>query len=331
MDLSKFWVVAVISNPVRYQSRITLFEKFKKYMERYGVNLCVVELAYGDRPFSIAQNQYEEPRCIVPGETKTRVIQLRTWDELWHKENMINVGISRLPNDWEYVAWIDADVEFKDETWLEETWHQLQHHYIVQMFNQAIDFGPEDEIIQVHDGFMAMYWKNHMQAPQGHGHGGYYGYGVKGKFWHPGYAWAARREAIDYLGGLMDFPILGAADHHMALSLIGQGHRSLPGGVHPVYKEKILLWQERALRYLKKDVGYVNTTLFHHWHGKKKDRKYVERWDVVTKNGYNPSTDIKKDSQGIMQLVVESPRQMKLRDQIRLYFRQRNEDSIDLE
>ena len=330
-DLSKFWVVAVISNPVRFDSRVKLFERFKKYMERYNVNLCVVELAYGDRPYSIAQSQYEEPRCIVSGNEKTRVIQLRTWDEIWHKENMINVGISRLPSDWEYVAWIDADVEFKDDNWLEETWHRLQHHHVVQMFNQAIDFGPDDEIIQIHDGFMAMYWKNGMKPPQGSGYSGYYGYGGGKKTWHPGYGWAIRKEALEHLGGLMEFPILGAADHHMALCMIGEGERSLPKGIHSVYREKIMMWQDRALRYLKKDVGFVNTTLFHHWHGKKKDRRYVERWDVLTKNAFNPSTDLKKDSQGILQLVVESPRQIRLRDQIRLYFRNRNEDSIDLE
>ena len=32
---------------------------------------------------------------------------------LWHKENMINIGIRKLlPNNWKAVAWIDADIEF---------------------------------------------------------------------------------------------------------------------------------------------------------------------------------------------------------------------------
>jgi hypothetical protein len=66
------------------------------------------------------------------------------------------------------------------------------------------------------------------------------------------------------------------------------------------------------------------------WHGRKQQRGYVERWKILTGNNYDPDTDLKKDPQGLWQLVVESPRQIKMRDEIRAYFRSRNEDSRDL-
>lgn len=316
MDLSKFHVVTVISNPVRYRTRYDLYRRFAKHVADAGVQLTTVEIAFGDRPFEITEAG------------NPRHLQLRTFFELWHKENMINLGIAKLPADWEYVAWIDADVAFTRVDWPMETIHQLQHYMVVQMFQQCMDLGPNYEVIQQHNGFVWSYHQNDCKPPQGAGWGGYYGVERPKAFWHPGYAWAARREAIDHLGGLMDWPILGAADHHMALALIGEARRSVPGGISKRYLDEILEWQERADKFIQHDIGYVPGTINHFWHGKKKDRKYVERWDIITRNDFDPDTDLKRDWQGLWQLTDRKP---KLRDEIRAYFRQRNEDSIDLE
>ena len=44
---SQLWVVAVLNNPMRYKRRVELFHQFIARMKVTGVNLCVVELAYG--------------------------------------------------------------------------------------------------------------------------------------------------------------------------------------------------------------------------------------------------------------------------------------------
>lgn len=302
--IDKFWVVTVVSNPARYRSRYELFQRFRESIKEKGVNLLVVEVAFGDRPFEVttADNPHD--------------VQLRTWDELWHKENMINIGISRLPHDWEYVAWIDADIEFMRHDWVEETIHQLQHHYVVQMFQNAVDLGPTGEVIKVHDGFMWSY-KNRKPLPD-----------PKKNYphWHPGYAWAARREAIDHLGGLLDIPILGAADHHMAWALIGNVLKFTPKKISDGYKRHLQVWEDRAITHLHKDVGFVPGSIYHHWHGKKKDRRYVERWQILVSHGYDPDYDVKRDWQGLLAFSEQGER---MRADIREYFWIRNEDSID--
>lgn len=307
--LEKLWIVTVISNPVRYRSRYDLFHKFKRSVEKVGANLLVVELALGDRPFEVTE------------EGNPNHVQLRSWDEIWHKENMINIGISRLPQDWEYVAWIDADVEFMRHDWPEEIVHQLQHYQVIQLFQNAIDLGPQGEVLKTYDSFMWS-WITHQPLPySNHGCQGYYPH------WHPGYAWAARREAIDSLGGLIDFAILGAADHHMACALIGKvTEYAMPKKISPAYKKHLLIWQERAETHIRRDVGYMPGTIFHHWHGKKSDRKYVQRWDIIIKHKFDPEYDLKRDWQGVLTLTDKG---MRMRNDIREYFRQRNEDSID--
>lgn len=315
--LKNFYVVTMISNPVRYKSRYELYKRFEKMVLDAGAKLLTVEIAFGDRAHEITEagNPWH--------------LQLRTFNELWHKENAINLGIQRLPTDWEYVAWIDSDILFTRQDWLQETAHQLQHYHVVQMFSHAYDLGPNYEPIQEHKGFAYMYHQNYFYPPQGPGQDGYYC--ERKAFWHPGYAWAMRREAFDEVGGLVDFAVLGAADHHMALALIGQVGRSVPGKISPLYLDELKRWQARSEQFIKRDVGYVPGVINHWWHGKKKDRKYVERWDILTRNKFDPDDDLKRDAQGLYQLETAEERQIRLRDEIRHYMRQRNEDSIDLE
>lgn len=313
MDTSKLWVIAVISNPVRYQSRIDLFNAFKRRMDAAGVNLVVVEMAFGDRFFTVTDS------------TNPRHVQLRSEHELWHKENMIRAGIERLPWNWEYVAWIDADITFmrdpEDSTgWVTETVHQLQHYHVVQMFQHAIDLGPNGETLKVHNGFAYNYLRG-VQDVDSKG----YGYGYVG---HPGYAWACTRHAWDSIGGIQDAAILGAGDHHFALSLIGRVEASFPPKISQGYRDPWLQTQLLAEKFLARDIGCVPGSIVHHWHGKKKDRKYVERWEILTSNDFDPRWDLRRDYQGLWQLAGNK---IKLRDQIRGYMRARNEDSVDLE
>jgi hypothetical protein len=312
-------VIVPVFNPVRYHSRYSLHEEFvDRVRDDYDVELHVVELAFGDREWHVTAP--DDPNHV----------QLRTDDELWHKEGMINVAMGRLPKDWEYVAWIDGDVQFLNPRWASETIHQLQHHHIVQLFQNAVDLGPSGEVMQMHAGFAHQYVSGAPQVLNGSDVLSYYSYDageqVKAPFWHPGFAWAATREAVDAMGGLIDWAILGSADHHMALAWIGQAAKSAPPGLGSSYLDDLLTYQDRCERHIRRDIGYVPGTIMHHWHGKKRDRRYVDRWKILTENHFDPRRDIRRDHQG---LYLLDPDRIGLRDQVRSYMRARNEDSID--
>jgi hypothetical protein len=146
---------------------------------------------------------------------------------------------------------------------------------------------------------------------------------------HPGFAWACRREAWDEMGGLADLNILGAGDRITALALVGKAEYSLHPDCTDAYKKWVMDYQDRLLHLVRKDVGYVKGTIVHHWHGKKKDRKYWDRWQILVKNKYDPFLDIRRDWQGLIQ--IDDYQKPQLRDDIRRYMAVRNEDSIDLE
>jgi len=307
---STLYVVTAISNPARFRSRYDLYRGFAKRVADAGAVLVTVEVAFGGRPFEVTE--FGNPFHL----------QLRTDHELWHKENALNLGISRLPADWRYVAWIDADVQFARADWAQETLQQLQHFDFLQLFSHAQDLGPNHEPLKSFRSFAYSYHNQDKVSPLASG-SKYY----SGLDWHPGYAWAARRTALDHVGGLVDKAILGSADRHMAAALIGKVDTSYHPGVHRTYKDILHRWQERAERHVRRNLGYVDGVLYHHWHGKKADRKYSDRWKILVDRQFNHEVDLKRDSQGLYQLTDRS---FRLRDDVRRYFRSRNEDSVDV-
>jgi hypothetical protein len=302
----KLHIITSISNPMHFKSRAERYRRFEKEIHAQGGNLITVEAACGTDPHEVTQAN------------NPKHVQLRTNDVLWHKENMINIGVSRLPPDWEYVAWVDADLTFLNENWIEDTIERLQQYDVVQCWETACDLGPSGEIFLLAESFMSC-WAKRKPYRSNSGQTSY-------PYWHAGYAWACRRSAFETLGGLIERSILGAADHHMANCLIGTANMSLPRDVHPNMKKLVEDWEAKASS-LSKNMSFVPGTVAHHWHGKKADRKYRERWSILIDHQFDPMVDIEPDAQGLLKFTPAGER---LRKDVRDYFQQRNEDSIDL-
>lgn len=326
IELQHTWVVTMCSNPGRYRSRYDAHRRFIKHMSDSGAQVVVVEVAYGKREFEVTEAG------------NPLHVQLRSeHEEVWLKEPCWNIGLSRLSQIdplWAEVIFCDNDITFMHPRWLNECVHQLQSHMIVQPFSKVIFMGPDnnpeveaDGTPKVKSGFAYMYHQNMFQSPKGSGYGGYYG-AEKGGFWHPGFCMAFRRECFEGAGltGLLEVGVLGAGDHHMWLSLISQAERSLPAKVHPNYRQAVLDWQKDADRVIKGDIGYCEGMIAHTFGGPEQLRFYVDRWALL--GDFDPAKDIRRDWQGLPQLVTEDARQRRLRDMFRAYFRKRAEDSV---
>lgn len=323
--LKDFIVITPIINSPRYEVRAENYRKFKGVCDQAGVRLITVECAFGERPFEVTERD------------NWNHVQLRTVEELWHKENMINIGIEYAMQTWpdtKYVAWVDSDCfpMCPPRQWFEETFHELQHYEFVQMWEYLNNFGPDFQpVSQPQMSFMKTYAANGYTVPKGQnvahtlaGHSGMVSLG------RPGLAWAANVDALNRVGRLIDFTIIGSGDWHMAHGLVGAMEPSAAEHKLSRYSAKLLEWQERAERWIKRDVGFVTGTVGHWFHGDKVDRRYGDRGRILIDNGYNPDVDIKYDSQGLIQLETWEPRQIVMRDKIRDYFRRRNEDSVPL-
>jgi hypothetical protein len=215
----------------------------------------------------------------------------------------------------------DSDISFARDDWSNEILHALQHYAIVQPWSEAMDLDAHHQVISHKKSFAYCYTHG---LPR-HSSGTYYEPGAgKTYYWHPGYAIAMRRESFDQLGGLVDHCILGSGDFNMMYALIGEAESTIQRPLSDRYKSLILQWQERAERYIRRNVGYVSGTVLHHWHGPKTSRRYMDRWEILNETQFDPDVDLKRDWQGLWQLTDRS---IVLRDRLRAYFAQRDEDS----
>lgn len=353
----RLYVIAVISNPMRFRKRYRHYEAFQHQVEAAGATLLTVECAFGEREFEITSA------------TNPWNLQLRQFDSLWNKESTLNAGVQHLTKlvpGWKYFAWIDADVTFQRNDWAQEALHQMQHNKVVQLFSSCMDLTDDFEPLVdaggnfSQPGFIAQWYKTFRYGSHAGMDLGYsrkpgttvptvesfitesesYYSGAQLKTitgtkeipgeerlrpGHCGYAWAMRRDAYEELGGLLDVSICGANDHHMAAAFIGDILCSVNHQCHPAFLEELTTWGERAEAHIKPYVGFVPGLVTHHFHGSKAGRRYIDRWKILVDNQYNPRKHIRRDAQGLwVWNHPHTPRNLVV--DLRGYFAQRSED-----
>jgi hypothetical protein len=147
----------------------------------------------------------------------------------------------------------------------------------------------------------------------------------------PGLAWACTRKAWDDVGGLIDFAIWGGGDWHMAHALIGgKIEEMMREDLHRNYKNKVMQWYDRCRTHVRQNIGVMEGTVFHAWHGRKADRRYNEKHRILAECGFDPDRHLKRDFQGLWQLHDDgSNAYIKIRDAMRRVAKERDEDSND--
>ena len=299
----KLNVIIVISNPCLYARRYILMKEFinRILLEEEFVNLFIVELIYNNQKFIITESKNKNH------------LQLKTNVPLWHKENLINLGVKYLlPKNYKAFAWIDADIEFENSSWALDTLKILNGTKdIVQLFSHAIDMDHNKKTMNIFNSAGYCYCKEMSYISSGKDN------------WHPGFCYAITKTAYEKLGGLYELAILGSGDMIMMLSLLNRGLNAINELSTDDYKESILLFQENA-KHLR--FGYTPGVIRHHFHGKKINRKYGERWKILLNHNYSPKEHIKKNNNGI--LIPTDKFSDELKDNIMQYFKERNEDEF---
>jgi hypothetical protein len=297
------YVIAAIDNPEMYATRYKHFHAFAKHIEDSGAILYTIEVATGGRHFEVTQAGHP------------RHIQLRAQTELWRKENLQNIGVAHLPHDWKYVALCDADFLNTRPDWVQETLQALQRYDAVQLFSTFSSLKADHTVESTSDGFVYA-WTKSRPLPAG--------YSVRGA---PGGEWAYRRSAWESVEGLLQTPILGSADWYMSYALAGLSDTVKDtelGKCAPQYIAAIKEWCDRA-RALNGNIWYLDNHAIHYWHGPIAKRGYGWRWKILGSNCFDPYKDLKTEHSGLLELRGNKPR---LRDEIRAYFRSRQEDSL---
>jgi len=286
----KLNVIIVISNPLNYNRRYILAKEFinRILKEEKFVNLYIVELCYGN-----------EQEFMITEKHNKNHLQLRTIDPIWHKESMINVAVEYLlPHNWKAFAWIDADIEFENVNWAEDTLKLLNGSFdILQLFSHAVDMDRYEQAMSIFTSFSYNYYRLNKYCST-----------RNVNYSHSGYAWAISRNAYEKMEKLIDTCILGSGDYVMAMSII-----------RPLKNYEELHEKMKSFR-----LGYTTGVIRHYYHGSKINRQYQDRGKILVKHNFNPKIHLTYDVYGLICASEEMSKEFK--DDILQYFADRKED-----
>ena len=305
------WAVAAFYSPAGYATPLENYRRFRQGLREQSVPLLAVELGFGDRPFDLAPDDAD------------LLVQIRGGDALWQKERLLNLGISRLPEDCDKVAWLDADILFDRPDWAVETARLLQEYVVVQPYLERVRLGSGGSPADVE------------ALPVGLNDGEvYYGmaYGVAAKGYQAldshrrhgstGLAWAARRDLLDK-HGLYERELLGGGDTLTARGMFRAARIAKPEHFSPKALEHLRGWAEPFHADVRGSVAYVAATVFHLWHGSREGRRYGKRRRILVDHDYDPERDVEVGPEQAFCWASDKP---DLHRAVREYFEGRAED-----
>jgi hypothetical protein len=141
-------------------------------------------------------------------------------------------------------------------------------------------------------------------------------------WFHPGFAWAARRELLE-THGLLDHHILGGADSAMVCAMFAWWGHSMLSGLLPRMRTQTLSWARRFWTDVQGQVGCVRGTIRHLWHGERNNRRYHERREWLVELGFDPNHHLREDPGGLWEW---HPNAVSMADRAQQYFHARRED-----
>lgn len=300
------YVITTIFNPSK--TRLNLYKKFKEHILKKNVKLFTI----------VATN--DENLRIERTSSREFIFYVQTDCHIWLKENLLNYGITKLTNaypDWEYVALIDADIEFINPNWDRDTITALLTYKAVQMFSHITQLNKDYQPL---NSFALSYMEGRSRELHKKPCPDDKKYSWCGA---PGGAWAYTRDCMDAIYPLLDIGIVGSGDLHMVTALLNEASTSFMPDYTEEYKNYILNWQKKVQPYIKCNVGHVKGLILHYWHGSLKNRNYETRWKLLGKHKFNPMKDLTMDKNGLYSITPTKPYLIK---DIKDYFKSRKED-----
>ena len=229
-------------------------------------------------------------------------------DTLFFKENLWNLAAAEADSDT--LLFFDSDVYIRGNTWLRDTLKLLESHDILQPF-EAAAWTSREGTVEFSRRPTASAIARSVEPHPGH--------------YHPGFAWAFRRDSFLRIGGWYDRHPAGGSDTAFAYTLYEAATGSPavpPSGLLksfcecPSFREycSVVSAYCPSVSITRKCIAV------HRWHGSWKDRGYVTR-DSVFPIGDDGEYEVKYRADGLLSWYRKdgSARAMK-------YFMSRKED-----
>jgi hypothetical protein len=261
----------------------TNYKKFRKY---FPYPITTIEVALPKQKFFIDDS-----------------IKIRAnYDNIfWQKERCLNIAIENLPEDTEYISWVDTDIRFYNDNLLEDTYKALESYPVVQLFEECFEkpnINRYNNNISI--GSKIVNKLDHIKYP------------------HIGYSWAFHKNVL-IEDKLYDIDPVGNSDVLQLMTWLGTWNHACIIDLNSEYRQQFLLWAWDSYEKVESNIGYVSGKVEHFYHGRTEHRNYTSRNNILTTNNFSPSKDLEIDTNKLYKI-----KNSKLVEDIKDYLSQRS-------
>jgi len=182
---------------------------------------------------------------------------------MFYKEQLLNKLETVVPEEYTKLVCLDGDIMFDSPDWVNQVSASLDENDIIQPFSEACWLTPDNSKIRskkpsyaygiVHDK---------LKAPRSI------------HMYHPGFAWAFKREVFRKMGGFFDRAVIGNGDMLFVFNFIRDHVPEF--WIRDVLRSRFILdtWPayHAKIKELNSKIGYLTNKALHLFHGVRQNR-----------------------------------------------------------
>ena len=224
---------------------------------------------------------------------------VRSSSVLFHKERLCTLLEKRVPWRYSKLLFLDSDIIFSNPNWYSDLSKALEIYQVVHPFSTACWLDPTYK--EVMDERLSVLFMDRAK--------------VYSPAYHPGFGWAFQRSWFKRVG-FFQYGITGSGDTLSVSAWLGT--EFVKGYLRPALTPAYLEYknQPRPL------IGCIEGSIYHLWHGNRKNRKYQERHTIL--DGITDVRDIMKvNCDGAFEITNAA-----VAEKLKNYFKERDDDGV---
>ena len=279
-------VALTIFSPCGYAAPLMHYRRVAEMFKSAGVPVFTIALAYGD--------------AAPPVEGADFVV--RSDSVLFHKENLCNLIEARIPRQFTKIAFVDADLVFDCPRWYDRTSRLLDGVDVCQPMGSCHWTNPDGSEYRFRRTSAEILARGERFSHD----------------WHPGFAWAFRRDFYRAIGGFYEFSLVGGGDVVFVSALedcprdrVRFHNGNIPENATAEYDA-----YRGRIRDRKPRIGFLEDCgVWHLYHGSIENRLYHERVQWM------PKGELYRNADGVLE-AKDPVERLRMKE----YFGARKED-----
>jgi len=283
--------------------------KFKRLLR----NILYVIKSLKDKniPYFVIECVFNGAAPEIPD--ATMVVKSNSY--MFYKEQLNNKLETVIPEQYTKLVCMDGDIMFDTPDWLDQVSLALDNYDIIQPFSEACWLVPDNTRIRSKKPSYAVGLTRNVINSD-----------ASINMFHPGFAWAFKRDTFRKLGGFFPRAIVGNGDSLFAFNF-------LKDGIPQYWMDNVLNTDNRIIldawppynenfKKVNPKLGFINNKALHLFHGVTQNRQYRTRYKTMSplfKGKWDDQININSD--GLFEFKLPEINASNLK-----YFKGRNED-----